>query len=40
VPVLRSLRGFMVFVSSEMSCGAISWFCLAPCLSGASFALY
>jgi hypothetical protein len=40
VPVLHSPLRFMVFVSSEMSCGVILWFCLSPCLSGSSFALH
>jgi hypothetical protein len=39
VPVLHNPQCFMVFVFSEMSHGVISWFCLAPCLFGASFAL-
>jgi hypothetical protein len=39
VPVSHKPRRFMVFVSSEMSRGVISWFCLAPCLFGVSFAL-
>jgi hypothetical protein len=37
--ILRSPWHFMVFVPSEMSCSAILCFCLAPGLSGASFAL-
>jgi hypothetical protein len=39
VPILRSPWHFVVFVSFEMSCDTISWFCLALCLFGASFAL-
>jgi hypothetical protein len=40
VLVLRSPRRFVVFVSSEMSCITILWFCIVPCLSGASFPLH
>jgi hypothetical protein len=40
MPILRSPRRFVVFVSSEISCGVILLFCLATCLSGALFALH
>jgi hypothetical protein len=38
-PILRSPWRFVGFVPSKMTYGVISQFCLAPYLSGASFAL-